>query len=75
MRKYRYFFHYNKPLSRKLGKQMITLHFKNKCHFLEGDKFICKTECEGKVNPTQPVFVMQGFCEDFIIEDGIGYVK
>lgn len=56
MKKYRFFFHYNK----KEGK--MTTHYRGKC--LITDDIICNAACETKWNKGQPHIVMQGFASD-----------
>lgn len=56
MRRYRFFFHYNK----KEGK--MTTHFRKKC--IITDDIICEPPCTTKWNKTQPYIVMQGYASD-----------
>lgn len=53
MRKYRFFYHYN-----KIAKKM-TVHFRGEC--ILADKLICEAKAESKRNKRQPYLVMQGF--------------
>lgn len=63
-KKYRFFFHYNKPLSRSLGKHMWSVHYKKKCLFAE--KIVCNTITESKTRNTQPYVVMEGFATEVV---------
>ena len=67
MKKYRFFYHYN-----KINKRM-TVHFKGKCHIV--DNIICSTSCNSKWNKRQPNLVMQGFCKELIIDNGTATIK
>lgn len=53
MKKYRFFYHYN-----KLNNKM-TVHFRKKCYIV--DNIHCLPPCESKWNKTQPHLVMQGW--------------
>lgn len=53
-----FFFHYNKPESKKAGKPKLTLHF-NQCCFLV-DHIICSVPIRTKHNKRQPYCVMTG---------------
>ena len=72
---FRFFYHYNKPLSRSQGKPMISLHYKNQCHFIDGAKFKIKVDTESKVNKRQPNLVIQGWCEEIVECNGHTIVK
>lgn len=61
MKKYRFFYHYNKPLSKQLGRVMWSVHFRGTCHMVEA--ISCLVPAESKVNKRQPYAVMQGFAE------------
>jgi hypothetical protein len=62
--KYRFFFHYNKPLSKQLGKTMWSVHHRGKCHMVEN--IICEVPLESKTNKRQPYAVMQGFTKGLV---------
>jgi hypothetical protein len=53
MKKYRFFFHYNK------GKKAMSVHYKGTCYIV--NNVVCDVPCETKWRPTQPHLVMQGF--------------
>ena len=71
----RFFFHYNKPLSNKHGKPIISLHTSLGCVFIDGDKFKVKCPTEGKVNKRQPHLVIQGWYTSIETDQGITIVK
>lgn len=64
-RKYRFFFHYNKPESIRLGKRVWSVHYRNKCYIV--NSIDCHVNCNSKVNKTQPYVVMQGFANSLLI--------
>lgn len=53
-----FFFHYNKPLSQKWGKNVLSVHWKGACHFVEGLK--CNVPIATRNRKTQPRCVMSG---------------
>ncbi len=61
MKKYRFFYHYNKPNNK------ITVHYKGSCLLTENIEV--QVPCNSKWNKQQPKLVIQGFCKDIIIED------
>lgn len=67
MRPYRFFFHFNKPLSRQRGKPQISVHYRGVCHI--ADNVVCWTPVAGRISKRQPLFVMTGSCplEEFWI--------
>lgn len=67
MKKYRFFYHYNKQLKK------MTIHFKKTCNIV--DNVVCHVPCETKWNKRQPNLVMRGFCEDLKIKNGVGILK
>lgn len=56
----RFWFHYNKPASKKAGRPLLTLHFKDACSLV--DKILCAVPVETKNRSRQPHCVVQGFC-------------
>lgn len=67
MKRYRFFYHYNKPLSKQLGKPMWSVHFKNECKMVE--KINCFSPAESKANKRQPYAVMQGFTTAVMVDN------
>lgn len=65
MKVYRFFYHYNKPLSKQLGKTMWSVHFRGKCHMVEN--IACFATGFSKTNKRQPYAVIQGFAEKVIV--------
>lgn len=62
--KYRFFFHYNKPVSKQKGEPYLSVHWKNQCIIVKGDRLKVTTPIESKVNKRQPHVVMQGFAKN-----------
>lgn len=68
MKTYRFFLHYNKPLSQQKGVHYWSVHFRKKCYFTT--QIECNVVTESKTNKTQPYVVMQGKCREILeIED------
>lgn len=65
-KKYRFFFHYNKPLSKQKGVQLWSVHYRGVCHFVEN--ITCIPATESKVNKRQPVVVMMGYSSEVQIK-------
>ncbi len=66
--KFRVFWHYNKPASRKLGKVQLTIHFKNKCQIV--DKITNFTICETANHLRQPFCTVQSWAKWVTIDKG-----
>lgn len=64
-----FWFHYNKPASKKEGKPKITVHYAGKCHLV--DNIVCDVPTFGHLRNEQPHFVIKGKCQIFDIKDGI----
>jgi hypothetical protein len=69
-KRYRFFFHYNKPESKRQGKTIWSVHWKNTCFLV--DEIKCTRPCVSKNNKRQPYAVMQGWSKDVHITT---YVK
>jgi ribosomal protein L23 len=67
-----FFFHYNKPLSVKRNKPVISLHYKNKCMMV--DNVVLNTKTWGCIRKTQPRFVVKGKATKIEIKNGIAYI-
>jgi len=61
MKKYRFWFHYNKPESRKAGKPVMTLHYRDRC--LTTNSIECEVETETHRRKRQPHMVIRGWAE------------
>ncbi len=67
-----FYFHYNKPASKRAKKVQISVHYDKQCIIV--DNVICNVQTFGKINKTQPYFVMKGKCESVDIIDGIATI-
>ena len=57
----RFWFHYNKPESRKQGRNVLTVHWKNACHPV--NSITCGTPIETHDQKQQPRCVMRGWAK------------
>lgn len=73
MKPQKFWFHYNKPESRKLGKNVLTIHFNNVCHFVTG--LICNVPIATHNRKAQPRCVMTGSANNIIINDGVAVIS
>ena len=62
MRKYRFWYHYNKPESRKTGKPVMTIHYRDRCTMAE--EIICEVPTETHKRRRQPHIVVRGWAEE-----------
>ena len=68
-----FWFHYNKPESRRVGKPQITLHYQGSCHII--DNIDCKVPVRGRIRKTQPYWVMAGKTDYVQILDGVATIN
>ena len=61
MRSYRFWYHYNKPLSKRMGRPTMTVHFKDRCIY--ADNIICHVPTETHQRKRQPHMVVRGFAK------------
>ena len=61
MKKYRFWFHYNKPERRKTGKPVMTVHYRDRC--IMADNIECNVETETHRRKRQPYMVIRGWAE------------
>lgn len=66
MKKKVFWFHFNKPASKKAGKPIISLHYDKTCHMV--DNIICEVPTAGKLNKRQPHFVIRGYTTSIVID-------
>lgn len=64
-KKYVFFFHYNKPESKKAGRNKLTIHFRGKCHLV--DKIVCNVGVFSYNNKKQPHCVLKGKCKELVL--------
>lgn len=60
-KKYRFYYHYFRQY------KCMSIHFKNKCYKVNNIE--CNVASNTKWNKTMPNLVMQGFCEEVIIDE------
>lgn len=58
MKKYSFFFHYNKPASRSAGKNILTIHYRGVCHLVE--QIECSVPIKTRNRKSQPRCVLAG---------------
>ena len=69
----RFFYHYNKPASKKSDRNIMTLHWKDKCHPVNG--IICNVPTESHDQKRQPHCIVRGFAKNVqFIEDHPQYL-
>ncbi len=68
-----FWYHYNKPASRKANKPQITIHYGGACYIV--DNVVCEPRTYGKINKKQPFFVMKGACKRFEIKNNVAYIS
>lgn len=67
MKKYSFYFHYNKPASLKAGSNKLSIHYKGVCHIV--DRIICSAPIESKNRKIQPRCVLAGKCEQCWVDN------
>lgn len=68
-----FFYHYNKPLTQKFGKPVISVHFDKRCVFV--DNIVCNVKTWGHIKKTQPRFIVKGRAKLIEIKDGVAYIS
>lgn len=66
MKTKRFWFHYNKPYSRKHKVDKWSVHYDNTCYIV--DSIRCYVPTFSRNRKKQPRVVMYGDCSDFILE-------
>ena len=59
MKKYRFWYHYNKPMSKKCGYPILTVHYRGRC--LYATRIVCKVPTETHKRERQPRMVVRGW--------------
>lgn len=70
--KYSFYFHYNKPASKAVGENRLSLHFKKTCHIVKS--IYCKVDTETKNRKSQPRCVISGKAKNIEILDGVAVI-
>lgn len=68
-----FWFHYNKPESRKCGKTQITIHYLGSCHIV--DNLECSVPIKGRLRKAQPFWVIAGKANSIIMKNGVAYIN
>ncbi len=63
-----FWFHYNKPESKKSGTPKLTVHYNRTCYVV--DHIECEVPTKTHHRNKQPHCVLRGKCENFEIKDG-----
>lgn len=71
MKKYSFFFHYNKPLSKQRGKPQVSVHYRNQCAIVD-NVVLNGVNIRGRIRKRQPYYVLCGKA-DITIKDKIAY--
>lgn len=64
-KKYRFFYHFNKPMTKKSGYVHWSIHFRNKCYIVRSIE--CNVNTQTKENKTQPLGVVIGFASNILV--------
>tara|TARA_R110002020_G_scaffold2529_4_gene12104 strand:- start:258 stop:491 length:234 start_codon:yes stop_codon:yes gene_type:complete len=77
MKKRRFWFHYHKQESTRQSRNVLTIHWKNKCNMVNG--IICEAPTETHNRKAQPRCILRGWANtiEFIEKDGetLGVIK
>ena len=65
-RKKRFWYHYNKPESKRQGRNVLTLHYKDRCHLIHSLE--CKAPTETHDRKAQPRCVIRGWSRGMVIQ-------
>jgi hypothetical protein len=68
-----FFFHYNKPESKKQKQPIISLHYNKTCYLVHN--VVVNVPTHGRIRSTQPFFVMAGKAQNITIKDNIAYIS
>ena len=68
MKKRRFWFHYNKPESKKQGRPVLTVHWKGSCIPVNSIK--CRVQTETHERNSQPHCVVRGWAHDVKVKSG-----
>ena len=69
-KKKRFWFHYNKPESKKQDCNILTVHWNNMCVLVHSIQ--CSVATESHDQKSQPHCIIRGWCDDvsFVNKDG-----
>tara|TARA_R100000808_G_scaffold142_2_gene1031 strand:+ start:3198 stop:3449 length:252 start_codon:yes stop_codon:yes gene_type:complete len=69
-KKLRFYFHYNKPASRREGRPVLTFHYRGTCH--RTHSISCMVPTETHERPSQPQVVVRGWANHVYLDDTDG---
>ena len=67
MKPFSFFFHYNKPLSQKWGRNVMSIHYKGACLFVES--LTCNVPTSTRDRKSQPRCVITGKANNIRLDD------
>lgn len=73
MARKRFWYHYNKPASKKAGRPVLSVHYEDRCQQVHMVK--CKVDTETQARKRQPFCVVRGWCEGIIFFRSVGKNK
>tara|TARA_Y100000310_G_C20687095_1_gene819741 strand:- start:1234 stop:1527 length:294 start_codon:yes stop_codon:yes gene_type:complete len=68
---FRFYYHYNKIVSKKEGRSFLTLHYNNKCLLV--NKIICNVSTETHNRKQQPHCIVRGWSRSVSIKTRLLY--
>ncbi len=70
-----FWFHYNKPASRKAGRNILTVHFADQCHLVH-DVVLNSMNLRSATRSAQPRCILRGVVapDKFQIIDNVAYI-
>jgi hypothetical protein len=63
-------FHYHKAASRRAGRNVLSVHWKGKCHLVH--HILCAVKLETHHQKKQPHCILRGFARQVLIHEGLG---
>ena len=67
-----FYFHYNKPASKKFGKPQLSIHYKKTCYIVDYIK--CEVPTYSHNRNKQPHCVIKGRCTEINIKNGFAII-
>jgi len=71
--KRRFFFHFNKPESKKQNRNVLTVHWRGSC--IPVNAIDCQVSTETHDRKTQPTCIVRGWANDVEIKQDIDQIK
>jgi hypothetical protein len=70
MKRYVFWYHYNKPASQAAGSPRLTVHWRGQCHIASG--IVCHPSTQSRIRKSQPRVVIAGRAVDVSIDPKTG---